>query len=108
MAARSLASLTLSFGLVNVPVKLYSATESSSSVRFNQLAKDGSRLRQQYVSDNARDGRTAVEDVTITGGGDQGAVTVHTRSLSRGGGDGTTARRRGASFAAGPCRARSW
>ena len=55
MAVRSLASLTLSFGLVNVPVKLYSATESSSSVRFNMLAKDGSRLKQQYVSD--KDGK---------------------------------------------------
>ncbi|MBS0446054.1 MAG: Ku protein [Proteobacteria bacterium] len=51
MAARSLASLTLSFGLVNIPVKLYSATETSGTVRFNLLAKDGSRLRQQYVSD---------------------------------------------------------
>jgi len=52
MAARSIASLTLSFGLVNVPVKLYSATESSSAVRFNMLAKDGSRLKQQYVSES--------------------------------------------------------
>jgi len=51
MAARSIASLTLSFGLVSIPVKLYSATESSSSVRFNLLAKDGSRLKQQYVSE---------------------------------------------------------
>ena len=51
MAARSIASLTLSFGLVNVPVKLYSATESSSAVKFNMLAADGSRLKQQYVSE---------------------------------------------------------
>jgi DNA end-binding protein Ku len=51
MAARSIASLTLSFGLVNVPVKLYSATESSSSVSFKMLAKDGSRLKQQYISE---------------------------------------------------------
>lgn len=51
MAARSLASLTLSFGLVSIPVKLYSATESSATVRFNLLAKDGTRLKQQYVSD---------------------------------------------------------
>ena len=35
MAARSIASLTLGFGLVNIPVRLYSATESSSAVRFN-------------------------------------------------------------------------
>jgi DNA end-binding protein Ku len=51
MAARSIASLTLSFGLVSIPVKLYSATESTSAVKFNLLAKDGSRLKQQYVSE---------------------------------------------------------
>ena len=51
MAARSIASLTLSFGLVSIPVKLYSATESSGAVKFNLLAKDGSRLKQQYVSE---------------------------------------------------------
>jgi len=51
MAARSLASLSLSFGLVSIPVRLYSATESSSTVRFNMLAKDGSRLKQQYISE---------------------------------------------------------
>jgi DNA end-binding protein Ku len=52
MAARSIASLTLSFGLVSIPVKLYSATESSSAIKFNLLAKDGSRLKQQYVSES--------------------------------------------------------
>jgi DNA end-binding protein Ku len=52
MAARSIASLSLSFGLVSIPVRLYSATESSATVRFNLLAKDGSRVRQQYVSEN--------------------------------------------------------
>jgi DNA end-binding protein Ku len=51
MAARSIASLTLSFGLVSIPVKLYSATESSSAVKFNMLTKDGSRVKQQYVSE---------------------------------------------------------
>ena len=51
MAARSIASLTLSFGLVSIPVRLYSATESASSVKFNLLAKDGSRLKQQYISE---------------------------------------------------------
>jgi len=50
MAARSIASLTISFGLVSIPVKLYSATESSRAISFNLLHKtDGSRLRQQYV-----------------------------------------------------------
>jgi DNA end-binding protein Ku len=51
MAARSIASLSLSFGLVSIPVKLYSATESSAAVRFNMLDKDGARLKQQYVSE---------------------------------------------------------
>lgn len=51
MSARSIASLTLSFGLVSIPVRLYSAAESAASVKFNLLAKDGSRLKQQYVSE---------------------------------------------------------
>ena len=51
MAARSIASLSLSFGLVSIPVKLYSATESAGAVKFNLLARDGSRLKQQYVSE---------------------------------------------------------
>ncbi|QCP52458.1 Ku protein [Trinickia violacea] len=51
MPARSIASLSLSFGLVSIPVKLYTATESSSDVRFNLLAPDGSRVKQQYVSE---------------------------------------------------------
>ena len=50
MAARSIASLTVSFGLVSIPVKLYSATESSKAISFNMLHKDcGSRLKQQYL-----------------------------------------------------------
>jgi DNA end-binding protein Ku len=53
-AARSIASLTLSFGLVNVPVRLYSATEPGADIRFNLLAKDGSRLKQQYVSEKTK------------------------------------------------------
>ncbi|HZF80995.1 MAG TPA: Ku protein [Rubrivivax sp.] len=65
MAARSIASLTLSFGLVNIPVKLYSATESSATIRFNLLAKDGSRLKQQYVSD--RDGKVVERSEMIKG-----------------------------------------
>ena len=50
MPARSISSLTIAFGLVAIPVKLYSATVSSERVRFHLLhAKDGSRLQQQYV-----------------------------------------------------------
>jgi DNA end-binding protein Ku len=50
MAMRSMASATISFGLVSIPVRLYSATEASASISFNLLHKaDGSRLRQQYI-----------------------------------------------------------
>src|SRR4051812_26709646 len=50
MAARSIASLTVSFGLVSIPVKLFSATEASKSISFNMLHKGcGSRLKQQYL-----------------------------------------------------------
>src|SRR5258706_15680568 len=50
MAARSIASLTVSFGLVSIPVKLFSATEASHAISFNLLHKGcGSRLKQQYL-----------------------------------------------------------
>jgi DNA end-binding protein Ku len=50
MAARSIGSLTVSFGLVAIPVKLYSATQSANAISFNLLHKTcGSRLRQQYI-----------------------------------------------------------
>ncbi|OGA97363.1 MAG: Ku protein [Burkholderiales bacterium RIFCSPHIGHO2_12_FULL_61_11] len=51
MSARSIASLMLSFGMVSIPVRLFSAAESAASVKFHLLAKDGSRLKQQYVSE---------------------------------------------------------
>ena len=50
MAARSIGSATISFGLVSVPVHLYSSSESAGSVSFNMLHTTcGSRLKQQYV-----------------------------------------------------------
>jgi DNA end-binding protein Ku len=50
MAARSIGSLTVSFGLVAIPVKLYTATQSANTISFNLLHKTcGSRLRQQYI-----------------------------------------------------------
>jgi DNA end-binding protein Ku len=50
MAARSIGSATISFGLVSVPVNLYSSSESSASVSFNMLHTTcGSRLKQQYI-----------------------------------------------------------
>ena len=50
MAARSIGSGTISFGLVAIPVKLYSTVDTTKAVRFNYLSKDGSRLKQQYIS----------------------------------------------------------
>lgn len=51
MAARSLGSATIAFGLVSIPVKLYSAAESAATIRFNQIDKrDGSRVKQQLIS----------------------------------------------------------
>ena len=50
MPARSIASATISFGLVSVPVNLYSSSESKTSVSFNMLHKKcSSRLKQQYI-----------------------------------------------------------
>jgi DNA end-binding protein Ku len=49
MAAHPIASATVSFGLVSIPVKLYSASQPSASISFNLLHKTcGSRLKQQY------------------------------------------------------------
>src|SRR5215470_14329821 len=48
MAARAIGSGTISFGLVNIPVKVYAATESAARISFNQLHdKCKGRLRQQ-------------------------------------------------------------
>ncbi len=47
---RPLASGTISFGLVSIPVKLFSATEASAAISFNLLhAKCGGRVKQQYI-----------------------------------------------------------
>jgi DNA end-binding protein Ku len=49
MAARAIASGTISFGLVSIPVKLFTAA-SSEQLRFNMLhAKCGGRLKQQMI-----------------------------------------------------------
>jgi DNA end-binding protein Ku len=48
--ARPIAASTISFGLVSLPVKLYSAAESTRKVSFNLLNEEtGNRLKQQYI-----------------------------------------------------------
>ena len=60
--ARAIWSGAISFGLVNVPVKLYSAT-SPKSVRFHQLsAKTGARIKQKRV-DASTGEEVAFEDL---------------------------------------------
>ncbi len=50
MPARSTGTATISFGLVSVPVHVYSSAESKASVSFNMLHKKcGTRVKQQYV-----------------------------------------------------------
>ena len=67
MPARSIGSATISFGLVSVPVSLYSTAESSASVSFNMLdKKTGTRLKQQYVVPT--DGNRVVEKDEIAKG----------------------------------------
>jgi DNA end-binding protein Ku len=53
--ARAIWSGAISFGLVNIPVKLYSAV-SKKTVRFHQLdSKDNSRIQQKRVNANTGD-----------------------------------------------------
>jgi len=50
--ARAIWSGAISFGLVTIPVKLYSAT-SSHKLDFHQLTKDGERVRYQRVAEGS-------------------------------------------------------
>lgn len=51
MPARSVGAGTVSFGLVSIPVRLYSTSETSGAVRFNMLdPSDNTRVKQQLVN----------------------------------------------------------
>ncbi len=66
MPPRSIATGTISFGLVTIPVRLYPAAQPAATVSFNLLhAKDGSRLKQQYVC--AKDGEKVERDEMVKG-----------------------------------------
>jgi DNA end-binding protein Ku len=66
MSARPIASGTISFGLVSIPIKLYAAAESASGVSFNMLhAKDSARLKQQYIC--TKDGEIVPRDQMVKG-----------------------------------------
>jgi len=66
MAPRSIATGTISFGLVSISVKLFAATEASAGVSFNLLhQKCGSRVKQQYVC--PQDGELVPRDAMVKG-----------------------------------------
>jgi DNA end-binding protein Ku len=66
MSARAIGSATVSFGLVTVPVKLYSAGDSTAAISFNWIHRDcGSRLKQQYVC--AREGTVVEREDMVKG-----------------------------------------
>lgn len=55
MAARSLQSVTITFGLVTIPVKMYAATNPRAGISFTMLDANGGRVKQQYVSAESGD-----------------------------------------------------
>jgi len=66
MPARSIGTATISFGLVSVPVSIYSSSESKASVSFNMLHKKcGSRLKQQYLC--SKDNEIVTREETVKG-----------------------------------------
>lgn len=66
MPARSIGTATISFGLVSVPVQMYSSAESQASVSFNMLHKKcGSRLKQHYTC--TKDNETVPREDTVKG-----------------------------------------
>ena len=66
MPPRSISNATISFGLVSVPVNLYSSSESNAKVSFNMLhEKCGTRLKQQYVC--PKEGKVVSRDEIVKG-----------------------------------------
>ncbi len=65
MAARATGSGVISFGMVSIPVKLYSTVDTTKAIHFNMLRKDGARLKQQYVS--ASDGELVEKEDRVKG-----------------------------------------
>jgi DNA end-binding protein Ku len=65
MAARSIGTGTVSFGMVSIPIRLYSAAEPSASISFNLLdGKTKTRLKQQYVN---QQGEIVARDQMVKG-----------------------------------------
>lgn len=66
MSARPISSATISFGLVSVPIQMYSASESQAAVSFNWInRRTGARCKQQYV--DAKTGEKVEREEMIKG-----------------------------------------
>jgi DNA end-binding protein Ku len=66
MSARAIGTATVSFGLVSVPIKLYSTGDTTAAISFNWIHRDcGSRLKQQYIC--AREGTVVERDDMVKG-----------------------------------------
>jgi DNA end-binding protein Ku len=66
MAARAIGTSTIAFGLVSLPVKIYSTGESSRKVSFNMIWKErGVRVRQQYI--DPADGTVVPKEEIVKG-----------------------------------------
>jgi DNA end-binding protein Ku len=66
MPARSINKATISFGLVSIPVSLYTSSESSGDIHFNMLHDEcGSRLKQQYIC--TKDEQIVTREHTVKG-----------------------------------------
>ena len=66
MAARAIGTSTIAFGLVSLPVKIYSTGESSRKVSFNMIWKErGVRVRQQYI--DPADGAVVPKEEIVKG-----------------------------------------
>lgn len=63
---RAIATGQIAFGLVSIPVKLFSAAESSEKISFNMVHRDcGNRVQQQLFC--AKDERTITRDEVVKG-----------------------------------------
>ena len=66
MALRPTGTATISFGLVSIPVNLFSASESKAAISFNMLHdEDHARVKQQLVC--SKDGEVVERDHIVKG-----------------------------------------
>lgn len=62
MSVRAIATASIAFGLVSIPVKVYSATQAVAALRFKLMGRGGTRVRQQYVEETLPEPTMEVAD----------------------------------------------